>query len=142
MRLGWNEVDESLRLLPIINNTPIHSITMHSRLGIMGYKGKCDLEGFEKFYNGCRHNLIYNGDILSVNDANNIINKFPNLEGIMIGRGLLADPILANKIRSVNVSDMEKNRQLKTFHDGLLNEYAARLQGDHQILMKTWSLKA
>ncbi len=140
MRLGWEVADESLRLLPVINDTPLKSVTMHARLGIMGYKGECDWEGFGRFYEGCGHKLVYNGDILSITDYENVIMRFPNLEGVMIGRGLLANPTLAAEIRSDNITREEKSRLLKTFHDGLLELYAKQLHGEHQILIKMKSL--
>ena len=54
-----------------------------------------DLKGFEAFYNECSHPLIYNGDLLTVEDIQTISERFPRLAGIMIGRGLLANPALA-----------------------------------------------
>jgi tRNA-dihydrouridine synthase len=136
MRLGWENISESLGLLPLINNTPLHSIVLHARLGKMGYKGECDLESFEKFHKDCRHKLIYNGDILTIDDYNKITQRFPDLEGVMIGRGLLANPNLASEIKSKNHDRTDKKRVLKTFHDNLLNEYAGVLHGENQILSK------
>ena len=62
------------------------------------------------------------------------------LKGVMIGRGLLEDPALAKEIKLKMLTNEEKNRLFRKFHDGLFNEYASRLQGEHQILDKMKSL--
>ena len=95
MRLGWENPDECLQLAPILNDLPLRHITMHPRLGKQQYKGEVDLKGFEAFYNECNHPLIYNGDLLTVEDIQTISERFPRLAGIMIGRGRLANPALA-----------------------------------------------
>lgn len=63
MRLGWEQPDECLALAPILNDLPLHQITMHPRLGKQGYKGEVDLQGFSAFREVCRLPLVYNGDI-------------------------------------------------------------------------------
>ncbi|MGG6498906.1 UNVERIFIED_CONTAM: tRNA-dihydrouridine synthase, partial [Bacteroidetes bacterium 56_B9] len=68
MRLGWENPEESLALLPLLNELPLTHIIMHPRLGKQQYKGEVDLKGFEAFYNECRHPLIYNGGLLTVED--------------------------------------------------------------------------
>ena len=50
------------------------------------------LEGFEAFYKECTHPLFYNGDLHTANDIRSITTRFPRLAGIVIGRGLLANP--------------------------------------------------
>ena len=95
MRLGWEQPDECLALAPILNDLPLRQITMHPRLGKQGYKGEVDLEGFSAFREVCRLPLVYNGDIHLVEDIQRISKQFPSLAGIMIGRGLLANPALA-----------------------------------------------
>ena len=95
MRLGWENTKECLNLLPIMNALPLKHITMHPRLGKQQYKGNADMEGFAAFAKACRHPLIYNGDIKNAEDIERIHSRFPSLAGIMIGRGLLANPALA-----------------------------------------------
>ena len=94
MRLGWEKPDECLTLLPLLNAAPLTEIIVHPRLGIQQYKGEVNMEGFTAFYEACRHPVIYNGDILTIEDIRCITEKFPKLTGVMIGRGLLANPAL------------------------------------------------
>lgn len=78
MRLGWENPEESLALLPLLNELPLSHIILHPRLGKQQYKGSVDLAAFEAFYNGCRHPLFYNGDLLTVADIQSVALRFPD----------------------------------------------------------------
>lgn len=92
LRLGWEQAEECLALLPLFNELPLAHIILHPRLGKQQYKGEVDLEGFEAFYKECTHPLFYNGDLHTANDIRSITTRFPRLAGIVIGRGY--SPIL------------------------------------------------
>ena len=100
MRLGQESPDEAFALLPILNDTPLAHITLHPRLGKQQYKGAIDFNSFERFYNECKHPLVYNGDITAVSQICKMERKYPKLMGVMIGRGLLARPSLAAEYKS------------------------------------------
>ena len=100
MRLGQESPDEAFALLPILNDTPLAHITLHPRLGKQQYKGSIDFNSFERFYNECKHPLVYNGDITAVSQICEMERKYPKLMGVMIGRGLLAHPSLAAEYKS------------------------------------------
>lgn len=136
MRLGYTSPDECLTLLPLLNEAPLAHITMHPRTGIQQYKGALDFTAFEKFYEGCKHPVIFNGDITSIKDIQAIACRFPNLKGIMIGRGLLANPALATQYQDGSKNTGNPIPALLKIHDALLADYRKRLQGDAQILDK------
>ena len=136
MRLGYTSPEECLALLPLLNEAPLAHITMHPRTGIQQYKGALDFTAFEKFYEGCKHPVIFNGDITSIKDIQAIACRFPNLKGIMIGRGLLANPALATQYQSKETSGSAPLQALLKIHDAHLADYRKRLQGDAQILDK------
>lgn len=138
MRLGWEQPDECLRLAPIINELPLQQVTLHPRLGKQQYKGEVDLQAFAAFREACRHPLVYNGDIHSVEDIHRIQEQFPGLDGIMIGRGLLARPSLALEYKEDRrLTDDELKAKLKLMHTAVYEQYAARLEGgDTQLLNK------
>lgn len=130
MRLGWEKTGDCLTLAPILNDAPLESITLHPRLGIQQYKGAVDLEGFSAFGKVCGHPLIYNGDILTIDDINRISDQFPSLAGIMIGRGLLTNPALAleyKKGRTLTKDEMYS--KLKEMHTAVYTYYEEQLQG-------------
>ena len=134
MRLGWEHPDEWRPVLDILNDTPLCQITLHPRIGTQQYKGEVSLEAFEEFYTLCKHPLIYNGDITSMEHIHHLEEKYPNLAGAMIGRGLLARPSLAMEYASGKVlTDIERKRQLHIFHDRLKAHYAETVNSEAQL---------
>lgn len=142
MRLGWENPEECLRLVPIINELPLSQVTVHPRLGKQQYKGEVDLEGFAAFREACKLPLIYNGDVHTLEDIERIQDRFPTLGGIMIGRGLLANPALALEYKEKRKLTADEMREkLHSMHKSVYNQYAGQLEGgDGQLLdkMKTF----
>lgn len=138
MRLGWEDANECMALLPLLNSLPLSHITMHPRLGKQQYKGEVDLEAFQRFYAECEKPLIYNGDVLTVDDIENISNRFPRLSGLMIGRGLLANPALAIEYQQgAPLSPKEKIEKIRLLHADVFSQYGNLLEGgDLQLLTK------
>lgn len=138
MRLGWEHADECIKLAPILNDLPLRQVTMHPRLGKQQYKGEVNLDGFAAFQEICKHPLVYNGDINSVGDIRRISSLFPALTGIMIGRGLLANPALALEYKeSRTLTSDEMAKKLQAMHESVYNQYATQLEGgDGQLLNK------
>jgi tRNA-dihydrouridine synthase len=134
MRLGWESKEEWKPVLDILNDTPLRQITLHPRIGTQQYKGKTDMEAFDEFYASCKHPLIYNGDITTLEDIQSIETTYPNLAGIMIGRGLLARPSLAAEYASGKESPWETRRnQLHEFHDRLIAHYETTANSETQV---------
>lgn len=141
MRLGWESAEESLALLPLINEQPFTHVTVHARIGVQQYKGETDLDGFERFYEQCTHPLYYNGDVCTPEDMTMLATRFPRLKGFVIGRGLLANPALAVEYRNgASLPIEEKRKKLQAFHAELFSCYEARLQGNVQLLTKLKTL--
>ena len=138
MRLGWEQPDECLALAPILNDLPLRQITMHPRLGKQGYKGEVDLQGFSAFREVCQLPLVYNGDIHNLEDIQRISTQFPSLAGIMIGRGLLANPALALEYKeNRTLAPDEMRDRLKSMHKSVYNNYDVLLEGgEGQLLTK------
>ena len=148
MRLGQNSPDEAFALLPVLNDTPLAHITLHPRLGKQKYKGAIDFDSFGRFYNECKHPLVYNGDITTVSQINELERKYPKLAGIMIGRGLLARPSLAAEYKAlrhetdstrVHSTDCEATPQellgkILQMHQEIFYNASKTYQGDSQIL--------
>ena len=138
MRLGWENPDECIQLAPILNELPLRQITMHPRLGKQQYKGEVNLESFATFRNICKHPLIYNGDIKSIEEIQAIKEQFPTLAGIMIGRGLLANPALALEYQSgKKLSPDEMAKKIREMHTIVYQQYEQQLNGgDTQLVNK------
>lgn len=138
MRLGWEDAEECIKIAPLLNELPLKHVTLHARLGKQQYKGEVDLKGFAAFAEVCRHPLIYNGDIKSVEDIERIHDSFPTLSGIMIGRGLLMNPALAIEYKeSRSLSAEEMKEKLYQMHKMVFARYEERLEGgESQLLNK------
>ena len=132
MRLGQDSPDEAFAILPILNEAPLSQITLHPRLGKQQYKGAIDFKSFEKFYEECRHPLVYNGDITSVSQICEMERRYPKLAGVMIGRGLLARPSLAAEYKGMR--DINLLGKLFQMHQVIFDHACKTYQGDSQIL--------
>ena len=136
MRLGWESPDESLRLLPLLESLPIRQITLHARLGRQQYKGVPDMEAFARFYEACHLPLIYNGDLVTVDDMVSVERRFPRLVGLMAGRGLLAVPWLAEAYVGKDAEVENGYERVARLHEKVFECYQAVLQGPHQLLAR------
>ncbi|MCR5444196.1 MAG: tRNA-dihydrouridine synthase family protein [Bacteroidales bacterium] len=130
MRLGQEDEDEGLAVMPIINEMPLVHVTLHPRLGRQQYKGTADREAFHRFMEVCRHPMVYNGDIVEIKNEELIIKNWADtkLKGVMIGRGLLARPWM--------LSDKEPQEVLRDMHAIVYRHAREHLCGDSQVLAR------
>ena len=99
IRLGLHHPSESEKLVDRLNDYPIKELICHPRMGSALYGGEPDLKGFSRIRDLCRLPLVYNGDILSIEDFLSLKKRFPSLSGWMIGRGILRNPFLPGQIK-------------------------------------------
>lgn len=141
MRLGLNDADEWKSIADLLNGSKLTEITIHPRVGKQQYKGDINFDSFGEFLSTIKHPIIYNGEIKTVDDAKNITERYPQIKGIMIGRGLLENPNLANEINGVSLTPMQIKDKLIDFNSILLEKYSEILDGgDPQILRKIVTL--
>ena len=91
-RIGVNDPEEFPRLLEVYNDYPVKELTIHPRVRKAFYKGPCDLSTFQQSVENAKMPLCYNGNLNSLADIEAIHARFPSVEAVMIGRGLIADP--------------------------------------------------
>ncbi|MBO4232264.1 MAG: tRNA-dihydrouridine synthase family protein [Bacteroidales bacterium] len=127
MRLGMYSSDESVAILKILNDYPLDFVVIHPRLGVQQYEGTTDLEALARCLSVTRHKVVYSGDIQTVSDYDLLKKRFPEIGGWMLGRGILCDPFLAEKIEDYdnNVEpkhDLEERySRFTAFYDDLLD---------------------
>ena len=101
------------------------------------YKGDIDYNAFDRFYEECRHPLIYNGDLTSIEQLHEMKERYPRLAGLMLGRGLLARPSLAKEyIEGREWNHEEHVRCLRSLHEKLAAQYSNIVKGDAQLHSK------
>lgn len=132
-RLGMEEPEEFARLLDIYNQFPMEELIIHPRVQKDFYKNTPRLEMFELALAKSKNMLCYNGDINSVSDADRLEERFPRVDCIMMGRGILADPALGRQLKGGGRADKEELRQ---FHDMIYSGYCEEMSGDRTILYK------
>lgn len=141
-RIGRDEPDEFMRLLEIYNKYPIKELIIHPRVQKDFYKNHPNLTVFSEALKASRNPVCYNGDIFSVEEYKRFTKAFPEVDCIMIGRGLLKNPGLIQEIKERKAINKES---LRAFHDELYVGYQNVLSGDKTILFKMkelWSFLA
>lgn len=128
IRLGRESKDEIFDLLAMFDRHPLEEIILHPRTGIQMYEGKADLDAFGKALHSSRHAFTYNGDITDMASFERVMDTFPTLQRVMIGRGILSNPFLAEEIKGIQ-TDAPRLVRLKAFHDDLMAQYALIFSG-------------
>lgn len=128
MRLGMHAREEGREIIERLNRYPLDFIVIHPRLGEWQYSGKPDLDELELLLDRTRHRVIYSGDITTVDYFNELKNRFPEIDEWMIGRGLIQNPFLAEKIiksQTEEIEEQDLKSRFLTFHHDLLTTLIA-----------------
>ena len=91
-RVGLENSEEFPAILEVLNRYPIRELTIHPRVRKQFYDGTVDMDMFDYAVQNSTNPLCYNGDILSLQQAETLLQKYPQIQSVMIGRGLIADP--------------------------------------------------
>ena len=132
MRIGLRHKEEIFQLVPVLNDYPLASVTIHPRLGRQQYTGVPDMETFGEVLPLIKHPVIYNGDIKTKSDIEQIKEKYPTVADIMVGRGILYNPTLAIENETCGKEDLTKH-----FIGRLMEEIRRTARTDESALRKT-----
>lgn len=139
-RLGMDKPEEWEDLLRIYNKYPLKELIIHARVRADFYQNTPNWDAFARAVEESRNPICYNGDIFEVADYRRLVERFPSVDRVMLGRGILAKPFLPEEIYGVDCGKdsckvMDASR-LQAFHDELYVEYHKLLSGDRNILFK------
>jgi len=140
-RIGKESPEEFPALLDIFSKFPVEELIVHPRVRNDYYNNSPNMESFELAVNSykgydshCKMSkLCYNGDILTKEQFEHIGESYPELDAVMIGRGFLRNPLLANEIQNNKNTDIEK---VIHFHNLLLEGYIEIMSGERPVLFK------
>ncbi len=132
-RIGKADPEEFYELIEVFNQYPIKELTVHPRIQTDYYKNKPNWNVFKDALSLSKNPICYNGDIFTMEDYENFTRKFPSVDTIMLGRGIIRNPFLVGQIFNNAEFDTMK---LKLFHDRIYEEYQKILFGDRNILFK------
>ncbi len=121
-RLGYSSPDEIFKLMPLFNSYPVYELTVHGRIGKQLYSGKVDLVTTAKACTLSVNTFVYNGDIFGYSDYQEVMQKMPAINCIMLGRGALCNPFLPEEMQGIKIEE-DKRQRLHAFLDDLYFEY-------------------
>lgn len=129
-RLGYYSDEEIYSFVDTFNTLNFSEIIIHPRIGKQMYTGEASLEKFNALVPLINKPLVYNGDIFTTDRYNSILSSFSSFSSfsilffdIMLGRGLLTDPFLAEEIKNIDNQQDKKQR----LHNFVVDLYVARL---------------
>ena len=133
-RLGMEDPAEFERILSVYNRYPVEMLIIHPRVRKAFYKGDVDMDAFGRAARQTRIPLCYNGNLGSAADIAAFSAAFPQIDRVMIGRGLIADPGMLCGGSDPNT--------LQAFHQALLEAYTENFGGPRNAMFRlkeNWS---
>lgn len=103
MRLGYENTDRALDNAQAIASAGATALAVHARTKVQGYRPPAHWEWLARIRETLAIPVIANGDIWTVDDARRI-REISGCDRIMIGRGLLRNPLLAWQIKNQQTS--------------------------------------
>lgn len=136
-RVGFQDTQDFTELLSVFRDYPLTELIIHPRTRTDFYKGPIHEECVFEALNTMTVPIVYNGDIFEHTDCEMRINQYAGLDGVMLGRGVAANPFLLLECkRKERVPEQEYRRRLQEFLDALLDGYAAILHDDTTTLFR------
>ncbi len=122
-RIGYESPEEWPDLAELLSGYPFAHVAIHVRTTKEQYTGAVHPEAFEyALQKGVPH-PVYNGDLRTPENVQALAVRCPGTEAVMIGRGLLADPALARRIRGGKEASEE---ELRTWYTALYEGWRNR----------------
>ena len=118
-RIGYESTDEWLRLLELYAQYPIRELIVHPRTRKEFYAGKAHRELCAPVLE-TNLPMVYNGDLNTAEDCRALMELYPGAKAIMLGRGLVANPALAQEVCGGERVTLD---MLRSFHDRLYQAY-------------------
>ena len=126
-RLGLTDPQEFPQILEIYNQYPIKELTVHPRVRKQFYDGDVDMEMFRYALENSKNKLVFNGNLRNLTEVKAFEKGFPQVEAVMIGRGLIGNPAML---------EPGGEKKLKAFHDDLLETYIVEFGGARNAMFR------
>ncbi len=132
-RIGKEDPEEFGPLLRIFNQYPLERLIIHPRVQTDYYKNTPNREAFARALAESKNPVCYNGDLFSDKKIREFTERFPETDCMMLGRGLLVNPGLVEKVRNGAAPDPGK---IHAFMERLAADYGEVLSGERDVLFK------
>lgn len=147
-RIGKEKPEEFEKLLAIYNRYPLKNLIIHPRVQADYYKNHPHMEIFSSAMKESKNPVFYNGDLFSETKIMQFVQEYPDISAVMLGRGLLANPALAEDAyacieenATASVTHLTADR-IRAFHEDVLEGYRRAIPGDKNVLYKMKELWA
>ncbi|WP_163715184.1 tRNA dihydrouridine synthase [Mangrovibacterium lignilyticum] len=135
-RAGMTDEQSIFQLIEILKVYPFTQLIFHPRTADQLYKAEANRSLFAPFVQVMNRPIIYNGDINSIDDLDEIRKMVPDQNQWMIGRGVLSNPFLIGELNGKEISPEEKKRLRLEFHELIFETYQQHFSDKGQLLMK------
>lgn len=132
-RLGKYDPEEFYELVKIFNKYPLEELIIHPRIQKDMYRNTPNLGVFSKALNEVKAPVCYNGDIFTPIEHQAIVSKYPDVQNLMLGRGIIGNPALLGSIKKTNLAN---KAVFKSFHDTLFHDYLEVMRTEQYALSK------
>jgi tRNA-dihydrouridine synthase len=137
MRMGLTSTDEWKALVPVLNRHPLTEVIIHGRTASQMYNGEVNETAFLEMCSKITHPVCYNGSINSLDDFQSLSLRMPNVDRWMIGRGLIANPLLIKEIKTnKKATSLDIKNAINLFHEQLIYQNSLRLSGESHLMHK------
>lgn len=128
-RIGFDSPKEFDAILNIYNRYPVKELIIHPRVRSAFYNGDVDMEAFSHAVGTSRIPLCYNGNLCSTDQIKTFSSQFPQIDAVMLGRGLIGDPGMLTPGGTTPET-------LAQFHEELLESYIAAFGGSRNAMFR------
>ncbi len=132
-RLGKYDPEEFYEIVKIFNKYPLEELIIHPRIQKDMYRNTPNLAVFSTVLNEVKAPVCYNGDIFTPGEHQNIISKYPDVQNLMLGRGIIGNPALLGSIKKTTLAN---KAVFKSFHDTLFHNYLETMRTQQYALSK------
>lgn len=128
-RLGISDPAEFEGILEIYNKYPMAELIIHPRVRKDFYKHPARVEAFAEALGRSKNPVGYNGDLMTMADCEAMAARFPQVQSLMVGRGLVANPAML-------APEKQTRENLRRFHDALYEGYREMFGNDRNAMMR------
>ena len=128
-RLGMENPEDFVKILEIFNRYPVAELILHPRVRKDFYRLPVRREWLDYTLENTKIPLCYNGNITSRSEISQFSARYPQVKGIMLGRGLIGDPGMLSP-GGTNVASLE------AFLEALLEGYLSAFGGSRNAMFR------
>ncbi|MCQ2400427.1 MAG: tRNA-dihydrouridine synthase family protein [Lachnospiraceae bacterium] len=139
MRIGIDDPETGCEIMEVLNEFPLSEVIIHPRLQKEFYEGAIHEDVLKDMYGMSENPVAINPGISCPADFFSFSERYPGVTGIMIGRKLVSNPEMAERIKNGEMAAdnlIMDRRRFEEFHDDLLCSYVEVLSGDTPVLFK------